>query len=184
MDSAVFNFQFLGVGGLKVLKKLPLLQWGSKFCLILSRCFLDAGGACQLQQYLFVFQLALRPFLTSFRSYFLKRTTLMDSAFFKSWFLGVGTLKVLKKYSRVAIFVSCDACQLKQYLSSSDLLSNIHDPGYTKFHKNQMLQFSQIFMTPGTRNFTKIKHFIFSNFHGPGYTKFQKIKHCNFLEFS
>merc|ERR1712051_1149713 len=39
MDSAVFNFQFLGVGGLKVLKKLPLLQWGSKFCLILSRCF-------------------------------------------------------------------------------------------------------------------------------------------------
>ena len=120
MDSAVFNFQFLGVGGLKVLKKLPLLQWGSKFCLILSRCFLDAGGACQLQQYLFVFQLALRPFLTSFRSYFIKRTTLMDSAFFKFWFLVVGTLKVLKKYSRVAIFVSCNACQLKQYLSSSD----------------------------------------------------------------
>ena len=44
MDSAVFNFQFLGVGGLKVLKKLPLLQWGSKFCLILSTFVLDAGG--------------------------------------------------------------------------------------------------------------------------------------------
>ena len=143
MDSAVFNFQFLGVGGLKVLKKLPLLQWGSKFCLILSRCFLDAGGACQLQQYLFVFQLALRPFLTSFRSYFLKRTTLMDSAFFKFWFLGVGTLKVLKKYSRVAIFVSCDACQL----------NTCHLP-----------IFSRIFMTPGTRNFTKIRCFNFLKF--------------------
>ena len=26
LDSAVLNFQFLGVGGLKVLKKLPLLN--------------------------------------------------------------------------------------------------------------------------------------------------------------
>ena len=37
MDSAVFKLWFLGVGGLKVLKKLPLLQSDSNFCLILSR---------------------------------------------------------------------------------------------------------------------------------------------------
>ena len=75
--------------------------------------------------------------------------------------------------------------------SNSSISSNFLDPGYTKLHKNQMLQFSLIFMTPGTRNLTKIKCFnflqlswprvhetsqksnasIFSNFYDPGYTK-------------
>ena len=60
-----------------------------------------------------------------------------------------------------------------------------------KLLKNQMLQFSPIFMNPGTRNFSKIKCFnetsqksnatIFSGFHDPGYTKF---KFFHFLRFS
>ena len=66
--------------------------------------------------------------------------------------------------------------------SNASIFFNIHDPGYTKLHKNQMLhffpifmnpagytklhknqmiQFSPIFMTPGTQNFTKIKCFNF-----------------------
>ena len=107
---------------------------------------------------------------------------------------------------------------------NSSIFSNFHDPAYAKLHKNQMLQFSLIFMTPGTRNLTKIKCFnflqlswprvhetsqksnasIFSNFYDPGYTKphknqilqfslifmtpgrqnFTKIKCFNFLQFS
>ena len=78
---------------------------------------------------------------------------------------------------------------------------NFHDPGYTKLHKIQTLQFRPIFMTPGARNFTKIRHFnfvlfswprvhetsqksdtsILPDFHDPGYTK---IKYFNFLQFS
>ena len=108
--------------------------------------------------------------------------------------------------------------------SDASILSNIHDPWYTKFHKNQMLQFSRIFMTPGTGNFTKIKRFnflefsltriheisqksntsVFPYFQGIGYMKiyknqmlqfsrifmapgtgnFTKIKHFSFLIFS
>jgi len=63
-------------------------------------------------------------------------------------------------------------------------------PGYMKPCKNQILQFSLIFMTPGTWNLAKIRSFnffefwwpgtwnftktdasIFSNFHNPGYMK-------------
>ena len=78
--------------------------------------------------------------------------------------------------------------------SNSSISSNFRDPGYTKLHKNQMLQFSLISMTPSTRNFTKIKCFnflqfswtrvdeisqnsnasIFSDFHDPGYVKLHK----------
>ena len=88
---------------------------------------------------------------------------------------------------------------------NSSIFSDFHDPAYAKLHKNQMLQFSLIFMTPGTRNLTKSNASIFSNFHDPGrYTKphknqmlqfsqtfmtpgtqnLTKIKYFNFLQLS
>ena len=87
--------------------------------------------------------------------------------------------------------------------SNASIFSNFYDPGYTKPHKNQILQFSLIFMTPGRQNFTKIKCFNFlqfswtrvdeisqnsnasisSNFQD--HTRnFTKIKFFNFLQFS
>ena len=45
-----------------------------------------------------------------------------------------------------------------------------------KIHKNQTLQFSSIFMTPGTWKFTKIRRF---NFY-----EFTKIRRFDFLQFS
>ena len=51
--------------------------------------------------------------------------------------------------------------------SNTLVFSNFHDPGYIEFHKNQTFQFSQIFMTPGSWNFTKIKHFSFLEFSWP-----------------
>ena len=84
--------------------------------------------------------------------------------------------------------------------SNASIFSNFHDPGYTKLHKNQMLQYSLIFMTPGTRNLTKIKFFNFlwfswtrvdeisqksnssisSNFRDHGYTKLHKNQMLQF----
>ena len=39
--------------------------------------------------------------------------------------------------------------------SNASIFSKFHDPRYTKLHKNQMLQFSPIFMTNSTWNITK-----------------------------
>ena len=51
--------------------------------------------------------------------------------------------------------------------SNASIFSNFHDPGYTKLHKNHMLQFPPLFMTPGTWHFTKIKCFNSSQFLWP-----------------
>ena len=71
------------------------------------------------------------------------------------------------------------------------IFSNFHDPGYMKPCKNQTLQFSPIFMTPGTWNLAKMGLYnflyfswprvhetlkkldasIFSDFHDLGYMK-------------
>ena len=84
--------------------------------------------------------------------------------------------------------------------SNASIFSNFYDPGYMKLQKNLMLQFSLIFMTLGTWNFTKIKCFnflqfswprvhetskksnalIFSGIHDPGYTKLQKNQTLQF----
>ena len=58
--------------------------------------------------------------------------------------------------------------------SDPSIFSNFHDPGYMKIHKNQTLQFSPIFMTPGTWKSTKIRHFNFLQFSWPGTWKFKK----------
>jgi hypothetical protein len=75
--------------------------------------------------------------------------------------------------------------------SNAWIFFDFHDLGYMKIHKNQTLQFSSTFMTPGTRKFTKIKCMdflrlswprvhenpqksdpsIFFDFHDPGYMK-------------
>ena len=84
------------------------------------------------------------------------------------------------------------------------IFSNFHDPRHTKHHKNQMLQFSPNFMTPGMWKLTKIKCFnflqfswprvcetsqksnasIYSYFHGHGYMKLHKKQMLNFFQFS
>ena len=51
--------------------------------------------------------------------------------------------------------------------SNTSIFSNFHDPGYTKLQKIQILQFSLIFMTLGTWNFTKTKCFNFLQFSWP-----------------
>ena len=60
--------------------------------------------------------------------------------------------------------------------SNTSIFSNFHDPGYTKLHKNQMLQYSLIFMTLGTRNLTKIRFFNFLWFSWPWVHKINKIQ--------
>ena len=92
----------------------------------------------------------------------------------------------------------------KSQKSDNSIFFNFHDPGYTKIHKNQTLLFSSIFMTSGTWQSTKIRHFyflqlswprvhenpqksdtsIFFNFHVPGYKKIHKNQTLWFLQFS
>ena len=54
------------------------------------------------------------------------------------------------------------------------------DPGYMKICKIQTLQFSLIFMTPGTWNLAKTDSSIFSNFRDPGYMKICKNQRLQF----
>ena len=80
--------------------------------------------------------------------------------------------------------------------SDALVFSNFHYPRYMKILKNWMLQFSQIFMTHGTWNFSKIRRFsfleisqkldasIFSDFHYPRYMKFLKNQTLQFSPIS
>ena len=60
------------------------------------------------------------------------------------------------------------------------VFSNFHYPRYMKFHKNQNLQFSQIFMAPGLWNFTKVRLFIFLEFSWPWCMKLHKNQTLQF----
>ena len=51
--------------------------------------------------------------------------------------------------------------------SDASIFFNFHDPGYMKTNKNQTIQFSSIFMTPGTWKFSKIRQFNFLQFLWP-----------------
>ena len=69
----------------------------------------------------------------------------------------------ISQKSNASIFLNFHEPEISQK-SNASIFSNFHDPGYTKFHKNQTLQFSRIFMAPGTGNFTKFKLFNFLEF--------------------
>ena len=117
---------------------------------------------------------------------------------YKNWmlqfsliFVTPGTWNLAK--IRLYNFLQFSWPQVHETLQKSDftIFSNFHDPGYMKPWKNWMLQFSLIFMTPGTQNLAKIRLYnflqfpwprvhetwqksdasIFSNFHDPGHTK-------------
>ena len=68
--------------------------------------------------------------------------------------------------------------------SDSSIFSNFHDLGYMKPWKIQKLQFSLIFMTPGTWNLAKIGCFNFSLIFMTSTWNLAKISIYNFLQFS
>ena len=78
--------------------------------------------------------------------------------------------------------------------SDNSIFFNFHDPGYMKTLQNQTIQFSSIFMTPGTWKSSKIRQFNFlqfswflGNYLGkmtPGTWNFTKIRCFDFPQLS